>query len=92
MNFSILASFGSGINSNTGPTPRRPRKRNVAPESGANGLDEEYMFTARDSRPDSSFSNKENFFTADAASYRDDSDSDGEYIAAKKVLFTSKKY
>lgn len=58
------------------PTPRQPRKHDVAPETGGNGLDEEYMFTSRNPRPDSAFSNKENFFTDDSTSFYDDTDVD----------------
>ena len=72
-NFCIAASFGPG---STGPTPRRPRKHNVAPERGASGLDEEYLFSPHSGRPDSGFSNKENFFTDDGRSYKEESDYD----------------
>ena len=60
------------------PAPRPPRKHDVAPESGAEGLNPEYMFTSRSARPDSAFSNKENYFMDDSASFYDNFDIDSE--------------
>ena len=45
------------------------------------------MFTSRNPRPDSAFSNKENFFTDDSTSFYDDTDvdTDGEEMIANSV-------
>lgn len=72
-------SFGSS-KPRPPPTPRPPRPHNVAPERGAEGLDEEYMFTSRKPRPDSGFSDKENYYMDESGSFYGgaDTDTDGK--------------
>lgn len=58
--FENFLNKGTPSFQNTGRPRPRPRKRNVAHEAGAKGLDDEYLFTPRSSRASST---KATFFT-----------------------------
>lgn len=58
----MFLNVGFPSSYNTSRSQSRNHKENVAPERGASGLDDEYLFTHRSSRPHTR-SSKETFFT-----------------------------
>lgn len=62
----VLILTGTPSSLNTNRSRPHHRKRNVATEKGAEGLDPEYLFTTHDFRPDTrqSASTKGTFFTS----------------------------
>ncbi|KAL4229274.1 DnaJ (Hsp40) [Mactra antiquata] len=79
--FTEFSRFSSPTSFNTQNTRRPPRKRNVANERGAEDLDPEYLFTSRDSRPQTRHSSctKGSYFTdfnQTSTNFDDDDDDD----------------
>ncbi|XP_052254418.1 uncharacterized protein LOC127860403 isoform X1 [Dreissena polymorpha] len=71
-------------NFSTTNTPRRPRKRNVAPERGKNGLDPEYMFNFGETQNDAQTGRRDKTFVFDDKTNRKyDSDDENEDATPK---------